>query len=87
MQWAHFLKIHQINNRALPEQMMAYKCVLLLLKIYNIKILSIEWPHIFLNKEKNKLKVGNNALANSLTFVNNNILLNWLNLSNNSILN
>ena len=91
-----FQRIHQMNNRALPEQMMAYKHALLLFKLYNSKIPSLEWMYLnfqqtltsrqslFKTMKNNKLRVGNNALANRLTLVNNKIPLNWLNLSVNS---
>ena len=76
--------------------MMAYKHALLLFKLYNSKIPSLEWMYLnfqqtltsrqslFKTMKNNKLRVGNNALANRLTLVNNKIPLNWLNLSVNS---
>ena len=86
-------KNHQINNRALPKTMMAYKHALLLFKVYNYKIPSIEWTHLnfqqiltsrqslFKTMKNSKLKIGNNALANRLTLINNKIPLDWLNLT------
>ena len=84
-----FVRIHEINKRGLPIQIMTYKHSLLLHKIYNIKEPETEWFQRQFNNRHNKLsvtktntlRVGANILVNRLSLVNNQIPLDWLNLN------
>ena len=38
-----FENIHKMNNRAMPEAFMSYKCAIQLFKIYNTNDHSLEW--------------------------------------------
>ena len=87
-----FRRIHEINGRGLPKQLMSYKHALLLYKLYNEKDPEAEWmglhyQHQFSNRHNkfsvsktNNLKIGENILINRLSLINNQIPLEWLNL-------
>ena len=91
-----FIKIHEINKRALPENLLIYKHAIQLHKLYNSKSITNEWLHLntnqvltsrqttFITHKTNTNKVGLNALANRLYILNGKIPLDWLNLSVNS---
>ena len=91
-----FIKIHEINKRALPENLLIYKHAIQLHKLYNSKSITNEWLHLntnqvltsrqttFITHKTNTNKVGLNALANRLYILNGKIPLGWLNLSVNS---
>ena len=88
-----FKKIHEINKRALPEQMMVYKHALMLYRIYNLHQPKREWMSLnfqqvltsrqtnFKSLKVNKLKIGNNSVTNRLSILNGKIPLDWLNKS------
>ena len=88
-----FERIHNINKRAPPNDMMKYNLGIQLFKLYNSREHSLEWLHLNHNQiltsrqthfkilRSNSLKVGLNALANRLATINGKIELNWLNLS------
>ena len=86
-----FVKLHEINNRATPEQFCIYKHSLLLHSIYNLKTPPQEWINLnfnqMFNRRENNFKVYDNSnykigklniLANRLTCLNNVIPLIWL---------
>ena len=91
-----FENLHAINKRATPNMMLLYKHSIELHKLYNANNQSTEWIELNLNQiltsrqttfrthKTNKLKIGNNALANRLAILNNKISLDWLNLGINS---
>ena len=86
-------RIHVINQRAPPNDMMNYKLGIQLFKLYNSKEHSLEWLHLNHNQiltsrqthfkimRSNTLRVGLNALANRLASINGKKNLMWLNLS------
>ena len=86
-------RIHSINKRAPPNDMMKYNLGIQLYKLYNSKEHSLEWIHLNHNQiltsrqthfeilKSNSLKVGLNALANRFAYINGKIELGWLNLS------
>ena len=88
-----FDQIHVINNRATPSQIMLYKHLLLLYKIWNDKIYYNDW--IALNFQQNfnernstvkifetsNLKIGKNITVNRLMVINGLIEYDWLNLN------
>ena len=88
-----FIRIHEINKRALPEKLSSYKPALQLHKLYNTELRTTEWSHLNQNQtftsrqttftilKTNKHKVGLNALANRLHILNGVIPLHILNLS------
>ena len=89
-----FVNLHQMNNRATPENQMIYKHALQLHKLYNSSLTNeVEWLMLndlqvltsrqtkFVIQKGNNTKVGLNALANRLHIINNKIPLSWLNLS------
>jgi hypothetical protein len=87
-----FIQIHEINLRATPNQIMIYKDLLLLHKLYNGKqpltAIYLNFQHQFLMRQglftvakTNKYEIGESILVNRLSVVNNLILLDWLNLT------
>ena len=86
-----FENIHMINNRAMPEAIIMYKCAIQLHKLYNFIGYSFEWNCLnwnqifssrqttFLTMKTNNTKVGLNALSNKLSILNSLIPLSWLN--------
>jgi hypothetical protein len=90
-----FKKIPELNNRAMPEQILLYKYALQLLKLYSSSQHSLEWIGENYNQvitsrqtnlkilRPNKIEVGLNALANWLYIQNDKIFFSWLNLSMN----
>ena len=87
-----YLKLHELNNRATPEQLCIYKQSLLLHTLYNFETPKIEWLSLNFNqtfnqREKNFMcfdtsnyKIGKtNILANRLKCLNKEIPLDWLN--------
>ena len=88
-----FKRIHEINKRGLPGQIMTYKTSLLLHTLYTKKEPETEWlnlqfQHQFNNRHNkfavtktNTLRVGENILVNRLSLTNNKIPLDWLNLN------
>jgi hypothetical protein len=85
--------IHKINNRALPEQIMLYKHALLLFKLYQFHIPTLEWIELqhsqILTTRQSQFEVcsptlytvGKNTLTHRLSAINRKIDLSWLNLS------
>ena len=88
-----FEKLHKINNRALPDQMMVYKHALMLFKLYQFRTPTIEWIELqysqILTSRQTHFEVcfptlytvGKNILTTRLSILNRKIELNWLNLS------
>ena len=88
-----FDKIHEINKRATPHNLMIYKHSLLLHKLYNQGQPSTEWVNLhfqhqfsmrqgmFTIAKTNLLKIGNNIMVNRLSCLNQLIPLDWLNFS------
>ena len=88
-----FIRIHEINKRGTPNQLMIYKHSLLLHKLYNQNWLEVEWLHLqfqhqfcmrqtrFSIAKTNNLQVGENILVNRLSVQNHQIPLDWPNLS------
>ena len=88
-----FERLHTINQRGTPEQMLKYKLSLQIYKLYNSEKMTEDW--IDLNNQQNfnarvnkllvsnnsNYKIGKNLLVNRFTTLNNQIELNWLNLS------
>ena len=91
-----FKDIHEMTGRATPDKLAEYKLALQLYRTIThqcpipdwigINLHSINSPRkkMFAINRTNKLRVGNNALANRLNSINGKIDLNWLNLSFNS---
>ena len=92
----NFIRIHEINKRALPANLMLYKLAIQLHKLYNSQTYTNEWLHLnfnqvltsrqttFFTHKTNSNKVGINALSNRLHILNTLIPLDWLNLSINT---
>ena len=86
-------KLHKINGRATPNQMMQYKHSLLLFKLYNNtnqteNWMDLNWKQSFNNWstkvrlfDVSRIKIGKNILTNKLTILNNLIEYDWLNKS------
>jgi hypothetical protein len=86
-----YKKLHYINNRAMPEQMMYYKHALLLYKTYNESTPTKNW--LTLNFQQNfnnrnntlrvfstsNYKVGQNLTSNRFVVINGILNLDWLN--------
>ena len=72
-----FMSLHNINNRATPDNMIKYKTALQLHKIYNDNSMSFEWQQLFFMQNFNernqmakfvdisKYKIGKNLITNS----------------------
>ena len=85
-------RIHAVNKRATPNDIMNYNLGIQLFKLYNSKEHSLEWLHLNHNQiitsrqthfkimRSHHLKVGLNAVANRLNNINGKITLTWLNL-------
>ena len=86
------LKLHEINQRATPENYCLYKHAILLHTIYNEKRPNLEWLAINFNQNFNQrkttfaafdnsnYKIGkNNKISNRISCLNNKIELGWLN--------
>ena len=88
-----YLKLHTINNRATPEQMLHFKTAIVLHKIINNERMSFEWQQLFFNQNFNqrnfranfrdlsKRKIGKNLITNRLGIINNKIPYDWFNLN------
>ena len=88
-----FVRIHEMCDRATPDQFLLYKHANLLYSLYNSENYTLEWVNLNFNQIltsrqtkfialcNNKRKVGLNALANRLFIINNRIPIKWLNLS------
>ena len=88
-----FIRIHEIFNRATPENFLLYKHAISLFKLYNSDTFTDDWVLLnfnqiltsrqtdFISLRSNRTKVGLNALANRLFILNNRIPLQWLNMS------
>ena len=91
-----FERLHIMNKRALPAEILIYKHAIQLHRLYNFEGTTIEWSHlnfnqiltsrqnVFMTLKSNKSKVGLNAMANRLSILNGKIPLEWLRLSRNS---
>ena len=85
--------VHKMNNRAMPNAIMLYKCAIQLFKLYNATEFTLNWTLLnfnqtltsrqtkFITLKSNKKKVGINILANRLSSLNGKIPLLWLNCS------
>ena len=88
-----FINVHINCQRALPNQIMEFKHSILLYKIFNTHLPSLDWVELnfnhaissrekfFITLKSNSTKIGNNILSSRLTSINKKILLNDLNLS------
>ena len=45
-----FENIHKMNNRAMPDAIMSYKCPIQLFKLYNDNEMSMDWVNLNLNQ-------------------------------------
>ena len=45
-----FENIHKMNNRAMPDAIMSYKCAIQLFKLYNDNEMSIDWVNLNFNQ-------------------------------------
>ena len=80
-----------MNHRAMPEEIMSYKCEIQLFKLYNDKEHSHEWISLnfyqifnthqttFAIMKTNSTKVGLNQILNRLSVINGLIPFSWLN--------
>ena len=87
-----FVRLHEMNNRALPEQFLLYRHALLLFKLINSPDHTCEWIHLnfnqiftsrqitFMATKSNKKRVGLNAIANRVFILNGRIPLTWFNM-------
>ena len=85
-------RLHLINKRATPTQIMNYKTSLILHKTYNDLTMSNEFLDLFFNQnfnaraelvnfvDKSNYRVGKNIVTNRFTILNNKIPFTWLNL-------
>ena len=92
-----FVNIHQNCKRALPNQMIEYKHLILLHKLYNEKSPVTDWLELNFNQvltsrqthfkviKTNKFKVGQNKLSSRLFILNGKIPLQDLNLTLNAL--
>ena len=88
-----FFNVHRNCKRSLPYQIMEYKHSILLHKVFNNQILTMDWVELnfyqtnttrqsFFNLTRmNKSKIGNNLLSSRLAIMNNKIKLEDLNMS------
>ena len=89
-----FIRIHEMYNRATPENYLLYKHALCLFKMINITPpYSLEWAALNFNQiltsrqvtfrslQQHKHRVGLNALANRFFILNDTIPLEWFNMS------
>ena len=88
-----FENIHKMNNRAMLDAIMLYKCALQLFKIYNANEFTFNWTlmnfnQIFTSRQttfmilkSNSTKVGLNLMPNRLSILNGKIPFNWPNAS------
>ena len=88
-----FAKLHSINKKATPIELINYKHALQLYKVFNDKEQKDDWVDInfsmnFNNRCKNvlltdmsSLRVGKNILSNRLSIISNKVDLSWLNQS------
>ena len=88
-----FFNVHRTCKRSLPYQIMEYKHSILLHKVFNNQILTMDWVELnfyqtnttrqsFFNLTRmNKSKIGNNLLSSRLAIMNNKIKLEDLNMS------
>ena len=87
-----YVKLHEINKRATPENFCLYKHSLLLHSLYNTRKPQLEWLALNFNQNFNSrdkmfktfnnsnYKIGrNNKLSNRVMILNNKIELDWLN--------
>ena len=91
-----FENLHRMNNRAMPDAIMHYKCALQLFKVYNTNDYTFDWTvmnfnHIFTSRQTsfmllktNRTKVGLNLMANRFSILNGKIPFLWLNESKTS---
>ena len=92
-----YVKLHEINNRANPENFCIYKHSILLHSLYNTHKPQSEWLSLIFNQKFNsrektfktfnnsKYKIGRNKkLSNRLVNLNNKIELYWLNKEKNA---
>ena len=45
-----FKNVHKMNNRAMPDAIMSYKCAIQLFKLYNYNEMSIDWVNLNFNQ-------------------------------------
>ena len=87
-----YVKLHEINKRATPENFCVYKHSILLHSLYNTRKPQLEWLSLNFNQNFNSrdkmfktfnnsnYKIGrNNKLSNRVMILNNKIELDWLN--------
>ena len=91
-----FVRLHEMYNRATPENFLLYKYSLELHQLFNTNEYNTEWVYLNLNQKytsrqskfitikSNQKKVGLNALANRLSVLNNKIPLKMFNSSHDS---
>ena len=91
-----FVNLHQISNRATPEQMSKYKLALALYRTFNNQLPVNEWLHLnnqivtmtrqtsFSTRKINNYRIGLNILVNRFHELNGEVPCDWLNLSFNS---
>ena len=77
-----FENINKMNNRAMPDAIMAYKCAIQLFKLYNLNEHTFDWTlmnfyqtftsrqTMFAISKSNSTKVGLNLLPNRLSILN-----------------
>ena len=87
------VKIHEINNRALPTQICTYKHALMLFKLTishepSREWVNLNWQQIITSRQihikvfnTSRFKIGGNIMVNRFHILNGKILFEWLNLS------
>ena len=87
------VKIHEINNRALPAQICIYKHALMLFKLTishepSREWVNLNWQQTITSRQKHikvysasRFRIGGNIMANRFHILNGKILFDWLNLS------
>ena len=73
-----FERIHDLNNRATPENFLMYKHALALYRLWHYNQILTSRQTKFKSKKSNKLKVGLNAIVNRFHILNNQIPISWL---------
>ena len=91
-----FERLHIMNKRALPAEILIYKHAIQLHRLYNTEQMTTKWSHLNFNQilssrqnvlmalKSNKSKVGINPMANRLSILNSKIPLEWLRFNHDS---
>ena len=91
-----FENLHEMVERATPDQLLKYKLALQLYITFNLLVLTQDWMNVNINfrntnrqihfhtHKSNRLKIGMNMIANRSFYLSGKIELDWFNLTYNS---